>query len=168
MFYEIYPFNIISRLLYIRDYFINNLNLKQDNYPKKIFISRKHYTIRKNTNVIDISNSVKEEAIEKVFEKNGYQIINMENFSFLEQLKFSHNASVIACFVGSSTLNAFYSNKDIKIFYLNPINEEYNNEPHLSRYYNFVLEPAQVQHSSYDIDMNSEDFIELENIIKNL
>lgn len=47
LFYEVNPFNILSRLLYIRDYFISNLNLKQDNYPKKIFISRKHYTIRK-------------------------------------------------------------------------------------------------------------------------
>ena len=48
------------------------------------------------------------------------------------------------------------------------MNEEYNNEPHLKRYYDFVLEEAQVQHSSYDIDMNSANFIELENIIKNL
>lgn len=92
----------------------------------------------------------------------------MEDFSFLEQLKFSHNASVIACFVGSSTLNAFYSHKDIKIFYLNPINEEYNNEPHLNGFYNFIFTNTHIQHSSYDIDMNSKNFIELENIIKNL
>ena len=75
---------------------------------------------------------------------------------------------MVACFVGSSILNAFFSDKNVKIFYLNPMNEEYNNEPHLKRYYNFVLGDAQVQHSSYDIDMNSANFIELENIIKNL
>ena len=92
----------------------------------------------------------------------------MEDFDFLEQLKFSYNALVIACFVGSSILNAFFSHKDVKIFYLNPINEEYNNEPHLKRYYDFILGDANVEHSSYDVDMNNENFIELENIIGNL
>lgn len=167
LFYTTYPENNFYRLKYINNYINNKLNLKEDNYPKKIFISRKNFSVRKNTNIININNT-KEKNVEKIFEKNGYKIINMEDFNFLEQLKFSYNASVIACFVGSSTLNAFFSHKDIKIFYLNPTNEEYNNEPHLGEYYHFVLEWAQVQHSSYDIDMNNENFIELENIIKNL
>lgn len=167
LFYNFHPSNSQYRLKYINDYINNNLNLKQDNYPKKIFISRKNFSVRKNINIINIDNT-KEKNVEKVFEKNGYHVINMEDFNFLEQLRFSYNALVIACFVGSSILNAFFSHKDVKIFYLNPINEEYNNEPHLKRYYDFILGDANVEHSSYDIDMNSENFIELENIIENL
>ena len=167
LFYVTHPENNQYRLKCINDYINNNLNLKQDDYHKKIFISRKNFTVRKNTNIINIDNT-KEKNVEKVFEKNGYHIIHMEDLNFLEQLKFSYNALVIACFVGSSILNAFFSHKDVKIFYLNPINEEYNNEPHLKRYYDFILGDAKVQHSSYDIDMNSENFIELENIIENL
>ena len=92
----------------------------------------------------------------------------MEDFTFLEKLRLSHSAKVIACFVGSSVLNAFYSNKDIKVFYLNPLNEEYNNEPHLKRYYKHILERSEIQNLSYDIDMNASDFTELRNILQTL
>jgi capsular polysaccharide biosynthesis protein len=92
----------------------------------------------------------------------------MEDFTFLEQLRLSHNAKIITCFVGSSVLNAFYSNKDIKVFYLNPLNEEYNNEPHLKGYYKHILERAEIENLSYDIDMNALDFSELKNILQTL
>jgi hypothetical protein len=173
MYYTTNPFYIIESLKYIWDYFNSsdhNLNLQQDNscYPEKIFISRKNFYSRKNRNTINKTNKFKEEAVEKVFEENGYHVVSMEDFTFLEQLKLSHNAKIIACFVGSSTLNAFYSNKDIKIFYLNPLNEEYNNEPHLKQYYKFTLDLGGIKNSDYDIDMNDTEFNELRNILQNL
>lgn len=150
--------------------FDNNLNLQQhsSSYPEKIFISRKNFYSRKDTNILNKNNKFKEEAVEKVFEENGYRIVNMEDFTFLEQIKLSYNAKIIACFVGASVLNAFSSNKNIKIFYLNPLNKEYNNEPHLKGFYNFMLNLVGIENSSYDIDMNALEFSELENVLKNL
>lgn len=170
MFYSCDPFNIIQSLKYIWDYCNNNLNLQQDNfcYPEKIFISRKNFYSRKDCNILNKNTKFKEEAVEKIFEENGYYIVNMEDFTFLEQLRLSHNAKIITCFVGSSVLNAFYSNKDIKVFYLNPLNEEYNNEPHLKGYYKHILERAEIENLSYDIDMNALDFSELKNILQTL
>ena len=173
MFYSTDPFYIVKSLKYIWDYFNNsnhNLNLQQDNfcYPEKIFISRKNFYSRKDRNIVNKNNKFKEEAVEKVFEENGYSIINMEDFTFLEQLRLSHNAEIIACFVGSSIFNAFYSNKDVKVFYLNPLNQEYNNEPHLKEYYNYTLELGGIANSDYDIDMNATEFTELRNILQTL
>jgi hypothetical protein len=173
MFYSTDPFYITESLKYIWDYFNNfndNLNLQENNsgYPKKIFISRKNFYSRKDLSIVNKNNKFKEEAVEKVFEENGYHIVNMEDFTFLEQLKLSHNAKVIACFVGSSVLNAFYSNKDVKVFYLNPLNKEYNNEPHLKGYYKFILDLAGIQNRDYDVDMNTAEFNELRNILQTL
>jgi hypothetical protein len=171
MYYLTDPAHIVEELKVIRDYinnFDHNLNLNKDNsfYPKKIFISRKNFCSRKDISVIN--NKSKEEAVEKVFEENGYSIINMEDFTFLEQLRLSHNAEIIACFVGSSIFNAFYSNKDVKVFYLNPLNQEYNNEPHLKQYYNYTLKLGGIANSDYDIDMNATEFSELRNILQTL
>jgi hypothetical protein len=171
MYYLTDPAHIVEELKVIRDYinnFDHNLNLNKDNsfYPKKIFISRKNFCSRKDISVIN--NKSKEEAVEKVFEENGYSIISMEDFTFLEQLRLSHNAEIIACFVGSSIFNAFYSNKDVKVFYLNPLNQEYNNEPHLKEYYNYTLKLGGIANSDYDIDMNATEFSELRNILQTL
>jgi hypothetical protein len=173
MFYSTDPVYIAESLKYIWDYFNSsnhNLNLQQNNscYPEKIFISRKNFYSRKDLSIVNKNNKFKEEAVEKVFEENGYHILNMEDFTFLEQLRLSHNAKVITCFVGSSVFNAFYSNKDIKVFYLNPLNKEYNNEPHLKGYYKFVLDLAGIENSDYDIDMNDIEFNELRNILQTL
>ncbi len=173
MFYSPDAVGVTKSLMYMWDFFNgfdNNLNLQQHNcfYPKKIFISRKNFYSRKDTNILNKNNKIKEEAVEKVFEENGYHIINMEDFTFLEQLRLSYNAEVITCFVGASVLNTFSSNKNIKIFYLNPLNKEYNNELHLKDYYKFIFDIAGIENSSYDIDMNTLEFSELRNILSNL
>ena len=172
-FYSTDQYYIINQLKNISNY-INNfdhkLNLKQNNscYPEKIFISRKNFYSRKNYNFIISNDKSQEINLEKIFEQNGYHVVNMEDYNFLEQIKISHNADIIACYVGSSIFNAFYSTKNVKVFYLNPINEDFNNEPHLKIFYKHILDDLGIKNNSYDIDMYSKDYTELENILNTL
>ena len=164
---------VVNQLKYLSNY-INScseqLQLKQtsDSYPKKIFISRKNFLGRKGDGYISEENKLIEKKLEQIFIDSGFVIINMEDYSFLEQMKLSHNAEIIACFIGSSTFNTCYSNFEKKLFYLNPLNLEFNSETHLRESYSNILKLLEVDQTIYDIDMFDINTTELKEVLSSL
>lgn len=83
-----------------------------------------------------------EEKIEiiKFFQKYEYQIINIDNFSFNEQVKLFRSASHIACFKSSFALSGIYSGPDTSMIVLSlDTRYKFPHDYHLSSVQKIIL-----------------------------
>lgn len=97
---------------------IHNINLMVQMLPKysvikntKIYISRKNFSRRKINN---------EEIVEEYFFNKGYEIVYLENLSFLDQIKKVQESERIVCILGTSLVNCMTCSKETYITYIKP------------------------------------------------
>jgi capsular polysaccharide biosynthesis protein len=76
---------------------------------KKIYLSRSQNSWRKVSNENEIVDLLRDE---------GFQIINIENLNFAEQVKLMQEASVIVAPFGSALDNVIFCNPDVKVIVL--------------------------------------------------
>lgn len=108
---------------------------KSDQYPKKIYISRKdsakrHKEIKdKDSFWYNVRTFENEQYIEDYFSKMGYVSFQFEGMSYLEQLSILYNATHIAGTIGSAFINTFICQENTKLI-----------EIHVKKYYDFNYE----------------------------
>ena len=103
----------IEKSVKILKYFFENIlsNIKDLNYGSKIYIRREDANYRKILNEADI--------IEKL-RKNGFSIINPNDFEILQQMKIISNANIIISPYGSNLSNIFFCKQGTKIIEIGP------------------------------------------------
>jgi len=92
---------------YVREKLLKNINQKaiNQNFSKKIFISRKDSKLRSIAN---------EDQIFKEFETRGFQRYELSRLSIEEQILLFSNADEIVSFVGSGSTNIIFSKPGTK------------------------------------------------------
>lgn len=95
-----------------------DLNLKDNNFPKKIYIDRS-----------DASKSVKiyrkivnENEVVNTIENFGYKKITLSNHNFIDQMKYFFNARKIIGLHGAGFANMIFSNPNSNVLELKPSN----------------------------------------------
>jgi mannose-6-phosphate isomerase-like protein (cupin superfamily) len=110
-------------------------SLLSSNKTEKFFISRQRYNkdyerqIRYYSNKESLSDEEKqrfiwakarstpqEAEIQSLFEKNGYTIVYAEDYTLFEQIKMFSSAKTIASISGTGLFNAFWCDKNTKVF----------------------------------------------------
>jgi hypothetical protein len=110
-------------------------NLFSSNKTEKFFISRERYNRSYEKEIEYYSNkeslsdeetqrfiwakarSTPQEAeIQSMFEKNGYTIVYAEDYTLFEQIKMFSSAKVIASISGTGLFNAFWCDRNTKVF----------------------------------------------------
>jgi len=94
---------------------------KDNNYPKKIFFTRRNLT---KATITDFG-AIKE--IEDFFENNGYTLISPEKLSLKEQIKYLKSCEEYACVSGTLPHNLLFADNNIKSIILN---KSYGINPH--------------------------------------
>ncbi|MDR1952223.1 MAG: glycosyltransferase family 61 protein [Elusimicrobiota bacterium] len=90
-------------------------NIEPGKY-KKIFFSRKFWTD---------SESLGEETLEKVFNKNGFVSVYLERLSLRQQISIIKGAEIVAGINGTAFHNALFASPNLKLIMLNR-NEEFD------------------------------------------
>lgn len=83
--------------------------------------SRKIYSTRNHLCKRPIANQYQ---IENYFQQIGYEIVDFDKMSFVEQIKLAHSASIIAGPHGANLANAFFANKGTKLLEIIPSGPE--------------------------------------------
>ncbi|MBR0424033.1 glycosyltransferase family 61 protein [Candidatus Saccharibacteria bacterium] len=93
------------------DAIIKNVSLNKQKCPSKIYFSRTKFSNDKERG---------EEKIEKIFAKNGYQIMRPENLTVKEQIAYFNQADKVAMVAGSISHNLMFArNKNLEATILN-------------------------------------------------
>jgi capsular polysaccharide biosynthesis protein len=92
-----------------RDWVLKKMNAKNliahaDTYPKKIFINRQKASFRKITNY---------NAIEPLLMEQGYTIIDLEDYSLVDQINFFYHAKKIIGIHGAGFTHICFSKADV-------------------------------------------------------
>lgn len=91
-----------SLLSEVRETVLCSLKLEKI-FKDKIFISRGNN--KRLDNEIEVS---------KYFEKHGFQVVNPETLTFVEEVEMCYFAKAIVCTTGSAITNILYANKDVR------------------------------------------------------
>lgn len=86
---------------------------------EKVFFSRKHWS--------GLAKCFGEENLEKVFNKNGFHSVEMQNLSLKEQISIIKGAKVLAGINGTAFHNILFGQKGKQLILLNR-NEEYDSQ----------------------------------------
>lgn len=109
--YKMHNKNLVRN---IRNYVFEKLCLSKDcNYPKKIFISRQQQQIRSIKNWSEVKN---------VLKQNNCEIIDFENLSWEEQVKYAFNADSIFGVHGGGLTNIIFMEEDKSVFEIHRAN----------------------------------------------
>lgn len=87
--------------------------IKDENYPKKIFFTRRNFPRSKNTDF----GAIKE--VESFFESNCYTFISPEKLTLKEQVKYLKSCDEYVCVSGTLPHNILFAEKNIKSIVLN-------------------------------------------------
>ncbi len=118
--FEYFNFSLLSKLRNkILSQVRNNLSLSKKNYYKKIYISREDST-KKNNRCLENNREV-----EKFLSKNGFKILILSKYSFLEQAAIFNKAKVIIGLHGAGFANIIFSKKKNKSYRNNFITMAY-------------------------------------------
>jgi capsular polysaccharide biosynthesis protein len=94
-----------------RNCFLNNPSQPQNNYPKKIYISRKDSNLRSLEN---------ENAVVKSLKKRGYTEIIFSEYSYIEKVQIANNASEIVSMSGAGLTFLLYCKPETKVLEIFP------------------------------------------------
>ena len=94
-----YRKNLINK---ISDNFIKDKNLKNEDFSKKVWISRQKANKRKITNF---------DEIKPILEKYNFAVIEFEDFSFKDNISCAHNSEVIGGVHGAGLTNMIFMKK---------------------------------------------------------
>tara|TARA_B100002019_G_C21238221_1_gene583992 strand:+ start:606 stop:1718 length:1113 start_codon:yes stop_codon:yes gene_type:complete len=92
------------------------IDLKDSQYPKKIFIDRKDAS----PNVSKRRKIINEEEVKYFLSNNGYKIINLSDYHFNDQMKFFYNAQKITGLHGAGFSNVLFCDKKTQVLELKP------------------------------------------------
>ena len=95
---------------WLRETFINNLDLKDKSYPKKIYIDRSDAS----PNIQKFRQIINETEVEKETLKEGYKSIILGNLSFQDQIKYFYNAEKIIGLHGAGFANLVFVSLRLK------------------------------------------------------
>ena len=97
--------------LYVRNKLLSAIpDLKDQSYPKRIFISRKDNIANKCRNVLN------EDEVFALYEAIGFKRYVLNGMPLTEQIKLFYNADTIVGFTGSGLTNTLFCNPNTKIF----------------------------------------------------
>ena len=109
--------NLPSWLIdWLKKTFIQGLNLKDANFPKKIYIDRSDAS----PNIKKYRKIINENEIINEVERAGYKNIILSDFSFRDQMKFFYNATNIVGLHGAGFANLVFGNPGSKILEIKP------------------------------------------------
>lgn len=128
----------------------------EENSPKKIWLSRTGQDRRIVNN---------EEKITEFLNKEGFNVINPENYSIVEQVNIFSNADIVIAPHGAALTNIMFMKKNSKVMEIRIFSDSVRNaffslssEFALSYYY--FLAEAKSENLVEDLNINMEDFLE--------
>ena len=107
------PYWIIN---WLKKNLTKKLDLKDINFPKKIYINRSDAS----PNIKKYRKIINEDEIINEVEKAGYKNIILSNFSLIDQMKYFFNASDIVGLHGAGFANFIFANPGSKIVEIKP------------------------------------------------
>lgn len=96
---------------WLKENFITNKDIDDENYPKKIYIDRSDST----SNVAKYRSLVNEDEIKSVLKTDGYKSIILNELSFDEQIKYFNQANSIIGLHGAGFANLTFCKNDTKV-----------------------------------------------------
>lgn len=114
------PFGLLNREdsfldyetnIYLKKAINNHLKLNyniNNKLNKKIYISRKNYSRVHQ----------EEKNIEDYFVSNGYESVCIENLNPIQQIELIRQSSDVVCYLGSSLVNLYFTNRDTNLIVL--------------------------------------------------
>jgi capsular polysaccharide biosynthesis protein len=103
---------------WLKEAFTVGLDLKDNNFPEKIYIDRNDAS----PNIKKFRKIINEETIIKETKNAGYKNIILSNFSLLDQMKYFFNAKKIIGLHGAGFANLVFGSPGSKILELKPSN----------------------------------------------
>ena len=101
---------------WLKKTFTSNFDLKDINYPKKIYILRSDAL----PNIQALRRITNEESVIDQVKKNNYKPIVLSDYSFKEQMKFFYNADEIIGLHGAGFANLVFTKSGSKVLELKP------------------------------------------------
>ena len=104
-------------LSWLRKTLSKDINLKDNNFPDKVYLDRSDASpnIKKLRKIIN-----EEEVVAELKEKN-FKIIQLSNYSFLDQMKIFYNVKTLVGLHGAGFANVIFSQKDLRVLEIKPI-----------------------------------------------
>ena len=96
--------------------FTRNLLFRESDFPKKFYIDRSD----SKANTKELRKITNEDEVKEVFINNNYKILNLSNFSFLDQVRLFYNAECIVGLHGAGFANLVFSKKNTKVLEFRP------------------------------------------------
>lgn len=110
-----YRKNLINK---ISDNFIKNKNLKNEDFYKKVWVSRQKANKRRIANF---------DEIKPILEKYNFAVIDFEDFSLKDNINRAHNCQVIGGVHGAGLTNMIFMNKKSKVIEIRSDGDDTNN-----------------------------------------
>jgi hypothetical protein len=105
--------------------FFSNYMVKDNSFPKKIFISRKKRSVlieefkEESIHFSRYSPIWYHDEIENFYKKMGYEVIEFSNIELDKQIKYFYNAELIAGINGAGFLNGIFCDSDVRFDIIN-------------------------------------------------
>lgn len=107
-----YSYEYTNVFRFIKNRIFELEEFKNKPYYEKIYLTRRKFLKHRY-------NEFGEKEIEKVFEKNGFQVLAPEDLNVLEQVYYISKCDVLACASGTSPHNAMFMKKGSELIVLN-------------------------------------------------
>jgi len=121
------------------------LKSKKDNYPKRIYLSRKLFLRQRRV-------FHNENKIEELFKNNGFEIIYPEKLDYKSQICYYHHAEIMAGLSGSALHNTVYQQVNSKCISIG--NEREPFYPHVNQIMCCNLSGTKSEHITLNLDYN--------------
>ena len=139
---------------------------KSEDMKKRYWISRQNAAMRKIVNFSEIKSLI---------EEFNFEIINLEDYSLVNQIKMLNNSEVIAGLQGAGLTNIFFMNKNTKLLEIRDENDNHNNcyfslssaldinfyycksnciEPNNFHSSDYIVDPSELKKVFLEMDLN--------------
>ena len=121
---------------------LNQLKSPSSNKKEKLFISRQNCKSRNLVNEGDVS---------KILKKNGFRILDMNDFNIVEQIKLFSHAEVVVSATGSALTNLIFCNPLTKVYEISP-KYQFGYENNFKNRYEFIAENLNLEYFRIEAD----------------
>ena len=101
---------------WLKSEFTKDLNLSDNNFPKKIYIDRGDAS----PNISKLRLIVNEKDVKDKLLENNYKVINLSDFSIIDQIKLFYNAKQMVGLHGAGFANVMFANPELRVLELKP------------------------------------------------
>jgi Glycosyltransferase 61 len=141
--------------------FFSHLMKKDENYPKKVYVSRKNVSEilekeNKKNHISRYNPPHVEKALEDFFTQKGYETIDFSGMPLEKQIMYMYNATHVAGLMGAGTWNAIFCDNNVNIFCLKThfwFHHEYEKDIHKVIDANYKIIEI-INQKSYDSVLN--------------